>query len=151
MNNIFKKIFVINLERNADRREHVSKIMSENNIDFEFFKAVDGKSIFPDNESRLKFIEENFLDCNKWQPSVGQIGCWLSHVEIWKKIVSENISSCLILEDDITFQIQNEDKSFQENFNDYCEQLPEDWNLFMLGYKDGYQPPDENQRIIDSS
>jgi len=135
--NQFEKIFVINLKRNSDRKEYISKLFLENGIDFEFIEAVDGSEFLSSDESYIKFWKENFLDCNNWKPNRGQMGCWLSHVKIWKNIVKENINSCLILEDDIVLNSPDPNKSFTDNFNDYFNALPDDWNIFMPGYRGG--------------
>jgi glycosyl transferase family 25 len=132
--NQFDKIFVINLKRNPDRKEFMSQLMAKHNLSFEFIEAIDGAEMFSTEDKRLKFVENNFLDCNGWKPSRGQLGCWLSHIKIWKKIVAEDINSCLIIEDDVDFRSPNENKSFVENFDDYYNSLPSDWNIFMMGY-----------------
>lgn len=59
--NQFDKIYVINLEKNSDRRHYISKLMLENNINFQFLKAVDGVKLLNSEELYLKFLEENFL------------------------------------------------------------------------------------------
>lgn len=131
INKFFERVFVINLERCADRRLHIEKIMSDSNIEFEFIEAVDGNKLLPNKESWSDWCDSNFLRCHedllchRFRPNHGQIGCWLSHVKIWKKIKEEKIESCLILEDDIVLKL--------ENFDDYANAVPEDWNIFMLG------------------
>ena len=145
--NQFDKIYVINLKKNSDRRDYISKLMLENNISFEFFEAVDGTELLNSEELYLKFWEENFLDCNNWKPNHGQMGCWLSHVAIWKKIVKDNIESCLILEDDIVLNFPDANESFLKNFNDYYNELPNDWNIFMPGYCGGHLRP-INDKIV---
>jgi hypothetical protein len=39
----------------------------------------------------------------------GQWGCWRSHVNLWRKIVKENIDSALIMEDDLNWDISIHD------------------------------------------
>jgi glycosyl transferase family 25 len=127
INNFFNKIFVINLQRCSDRKNHVEKIMSEQNVDFDFVEAVDGEAEFKDHEYYVDFLKKNCYNCNNWNQSKAQLGCWLSHIKIWEKIVAENIESCLILEDDFLF---NKNASVEETLKD----LPKDWNIFMAGY-----------------
>lgn len=129
-NNFFEKIYVINLEEATDRKKYVSNLLSSENISFEFFEAFNGRKKFPTDQLRLDFIKENFFLGPRWKPSVGQIGCWMSHVNIWKHIVKNNIETCLILEDDITFGVHNPN----ETLNHYLKDLPIDWNIFMLGF-----------------
>ena len=134
-NDFFEKIYVINLEEATDRKKYVSNLLSSENISFEFFEAFNGRKKFPTDQLRLDFIKENFVPAiampnSIWKPSVGQIGCWMSHVNIWKHIVENNIETCLILEDDITFGVHNPN----ETLNNYLKDLPVDWNIFMLGF-----------------
>lgn len=149
MNDFFDKIFVINLQRSSERRDYIHKIMSDFHVEFEFIEAVDGQELFPTFESIQEFWLENSFQCEfeeydsvldyhpNWFPNQGQLGCWFSHKKIWQKVIDENISTCLILEDDISFNLPDESKSFSDNFNDYANALPSDWSVFMLGYGGG--------------
>ena len=130
-NNFFEKTYVINLAEATDRKKHVSNLLSSENISFEFFEAFNGRKNLPTDESRLDFAKKNFWNCpSGWTPSVGQIGCWMSHVNIWQHIVENNIETCLILEDDITFGVDDPNETLNSNFKD----LPKNWNIFMLGF-----------------
>ena len=88
------KTFVISLERCHDRREHMKKILNEANIEFEFFNAIDG------NKSNLQLRKD--YNSIKSELSYGhkmnsnEIAIFLSHINIYKKIVKENISKSLI-------------------------------------------------------
>ena len=144
MNEFFEKIFVINLKRRPDRREEVSKMMAGMGIRFEFIEAVDGGEMLPTEEARLNYYLNHFIDereTHGWVASVGQIGCWLSHVELWKKIVEEHIDSALILEDDLSF-------NKYEEFSDYMKETPEDWNVLMPGYCGGAVTKKINDKIV---
>ena len=44
-------------------------------------------------------IENNLVSCNIL-PTWGSVGCAISHIEIWRMIVDENIKYALIMEDD---------------------------------------------------
>lgn len=69
-------------------------------IDYEFFPAVYGKSI----TNIEQFYDSKLAEKRaKRQLNVGEIGCALSHKAIYKKMIDENISQALILEDDISF------------------------------------------------
>jgi len=92
INDFFEKIFIINLKRRPERRKAVKALMDEHGIDFEFVDAVDGQKKFSGSEHvgvDMKlwgdYVEKNFIKLGDWNPSAGQIGCWLSHVEIWKR------------------------------------------------------------------
>lgn len=36
--------------------------------------------------------------------TLGEIGCYISHRQVWQKVVAEQIPTCLILEDDLTIE-----------------------------------------------
>ena len=38
------------------------------------------------------------------QMTMGEVGCFLSHYRIWERMVKENLTEVLILEDDIRFE-----------------------------------------------
>ncbi|WP_421328139.1 glycosyltransferase family 25 protein [Aeromonas veronii] len=92
-------VFIISLTRSADRRAMVERQMSHLGIDFEFFDAVDGKSLPSD---RLAKVDFNLAreTCGH-DLSLGEVGCAMSHINIYEVMVERNIPRCVILEDDI--------------------------------------------------
>ena len=143
INDFFEKVYVVSLSRATDRRSYITDLLSSEDINFEFFEAFDGQESFLTEDSLESFVSENFWkDPGGWSPSRGQIGCWMSHVNIWKKMVEDDIGSCLILEDDVTFGVENPNETFRA----YLESLPKDWNIFMLGFcnYNGFQNLNEN-------
>lgn len=94
------KTFVVSLKRSKDRREYVAAHLSALQISFEFSDAVDG--------STLTETELCVAQLPKWQKryygyylSPSELGCSLSHLQVYKKMVDENIACALILEDDV--------------------------------------------------
>ena len=92
-------VFIISLTRSADRRAMVERQMSHLGINFEFFDAVDGKSLPSD---RLAKVDINLAreTCGH-DLSLGEVGCAMSHINIYEVMVERNIPRCVILEDDI--------------------------------------------------
>lgn len=92
------KIYIISLERNKERQILISNRMNQLGLNFEFFHGVDGSSL-TENELNLvdqKFCQENFGHImNK-----SEIGCAMSHIGVYEKMVAEKIPHALILEDD---------------------------------------------------
>lgn len=91
--NYIMKIFIINLARSIERRASIEKQLSSLNLDYEIIEAVDG-SLLSYEEILQKTKALNYA------VSCGEIGCALSHINIYKKIIAQNIHHALILEDD---------------------------------------------------
>lgn len=91
------KIYVINLPRRVDRKDHITNILK--GFDFELFSAVDGNSFNVPDAYNLKIF-------NKWVDPLldrkltrGEIGTSASHLILWKKIAESN-EPAIVLEDD---------------------------------------------------
>lgn len=95
------KTFVISLKSAENRRNYVEKHLKSLGLDFEIVDAVDG-SVFSDIEKE-SMVEKNFLDKSKYHFSNGQIGCALSHLNVYQKIIDFDLDYALIVEDDIIF------------------------------------------------
>lgn len=140
------KIFIVNLPRRTDRRIEMEsrldalELAPELREKFEFFPAVDGSQI---DEAFMK--QGNYGVWEGWQASElpvhfyhrdvrnGEIGCALSHVNIWKKVVEEDLDEVLILEDDAGF-----DRHFKFLFEralKFCRHAKTEgkWDLLYLG------------------
>lgn len=92
-------IFIISLKRSVDRRAMVERQMKHLGIDFEFFDAVDGKSLSSDYLAKVDFNLAR--DTCGHDLSLGEVGCAMSHINLYEMMVEKNISRCVILEDDI--------------------------------------------------
>ena len=85
-------IFVINLDRSADRLANITQTFGQARMPFTRWPAVDGTSV-PEPLRRY------FSD--KYPLSPGEMGCYASHIAIWKHMVAHHIGVALICEDDI--------------------------------------------------
>lgn len=114
-------IHVINLKSSKDRWSHITKEFNKFNItNYKRFNARDGtKNMFSEWEMDLF---KNF----RFKKQKGVIGCALSHFYLWKKIVDENISECIICEDDISLK-----PNFIYNLN-YFMNIKKDYELVFL-------------------
>jgi glycosyl transferase family 25 len=101
-------------------------------IPFEFFDAIDGNYLLNTKESLSDYLKDilyyryQYISSDTKLTS-GEIGCFLSHVLLWKKIINENISPALILEDDIILT---------ENFHHYVSCTIPDYDVIFLGHCD---------------
>lgn len=92
------KKFVINLKRRPDRLEQFFKRCPYKQESVEVIYAFDGKNPEQEKEKERKLITRFPKDR---QP--GAIGCSISHLRIWKRMVNENIPLAMIFEDDCLF------------------------------------------------
>lgn len=86
------RIFVINLPRSVERRKAMERQLSRFGRSVEFFPAIEGATLRLGNAPEIR---DSSL-------SAGELGCYLSHVEIWRRIVRDSIEHALVLEDDVT-------------------------------------------------
>lgn len=91
------KIYIISLPDAKDRRDKISEQLKKYDIDYEFFDAIRGN---PDIKANLDYAYEYREKMYGRQMTAGEIGCFMSHQELWKKIVRENETAC-IMEDDV--------------------------------------------------
>jgi GR25 family glycosyltransferase involved in LPS biosynthesis len=70
---------------------------------------------------RLKFRSKHY------ELTRGAIGCWLSHVSLWRSILESDAECALIFEDDAVMA---------RNIGDHLKDLrpPRDWDIVLLGY-----------------
>ena len=73
--------------------------------------------------------------------NLGEIACALSHRNIYQNMLDEGHRRILILEDDVLPQPEQ-----LQQFDQVIAQLPEDWELLMLGYY-GHKLPSPRYRI----
>ncbi|XP_018577272.1 glycosyltransferase 25 family member [Anoplophora glabripennis] len=128
----FDKIFMINLRRRPERRRRMFACFDELGLEVTTLDAVDGQNL---NESFLEGIQfmPEFKDPYHKRPmTLGEIGCFMSHFNIWKEIVANGYENTLVLEDDIRFE-----PFFRLKVAKLMEELrgmPE-WDLVYLGRK----------------
>ncbi len=95
-------IFIINLPRDAHRRDIMSARLDKTGLNYEFFEAVDGYALDPDDQpfydrkKRMRYFGRDLLP--------GELGCLLSHRNIYAKMDAENIPYAVVLEDDVIFE-----------------------------------------------
>jgi GR25 family glycosyltransferase involved in LPS biosynthesis len=112
INELADKVYLINLERRKDRLEKSTKLLNENNIVFERFDAVDGKTLI-----------------NNTYMNAGQYGNYISHLRVLNKCLENDVDVVAIFEDDVEFC-----ENFEKEFNRLYEHIPNDWDMIYLGF-----------------
>ena len=82
---------MINLERSVDRRTDMDRQLRDLGADYEIWPAIDGRALDESVYMQRGGARGLFR---------GEVGCYLSHLSLWKKIRDEQIPLALILEDD---------------------------------------------------
>ncbi len=97
------KIYCINLERSVERRYNMQVQFERLSLPFEFIHATDGREL---TESEISAVY------NKWRTRFchgrgltrGEIGCALSHIECFRRVVADN-SPAFVFEDDVELML----------------------------------------------
>lgn len=127
----FKYIFVVNLKEHTEKRDRISKMLTERGCkNFTIFEAVNGKK-----HPTLKddYIKRNIITSDAFI-SPGGLGCLASHRTIWEivhgRIDSDKPFWTLVFEDDANFHpyVTN------EIFMDYIRKIPLDATFIKFGH-----------------
>ncbi len=134
--------YVINLEKNSDRK---IKFLEEwNNIDdrINIIKAVDttnGMWLNYEHKMSKKAVEELKEAIEKKERKTnsslteGAVGCYLSHLKCWRRFIKESKSEndyCLIFEDDSTIP-----KDLFETTSNIVNKINTKWGMILLGWQ----------------
>jgi GR25 family glycosyltransferase involved in LPS biosynthesis len=121
------KIICINLEKRTDRKRSVQKEFEKTSIkNLEFYKGIYGKNVKPNKELADLFYGNDFGSRK------GVIGCALSHLDLWTRLLESEQDYYLILEDDIKLT-----KDFDEKYKlikDFIETNVNKIDFFFIGY-----------------
>ena len=125
------KVFYINLEKRKDRKDHMEKMLSKLNLDYERFPAIcptideikfgKYKKFYDKACERIK----SFADTERQYPrAIGVFGCYLSHFMIHESQASHN-KPYIIIEDDASISKD----TFTKLNKITCSNNFEDWDI----------------------
>lgn len=97
----FEKIFVVSLPSRTDRRDAITLSAALSGIDVEFIDGLQGQDV-PDKAIPSGPDQERMGDAS--------IGSWRGHMNAIQEIVRRNLSSALILEDDVDWDVRIKDQ-----------------------------------------
>lgn len=113
INDFFKKIICINLNRREDRWIEIQKQFTKFDIiDVERLSACDGQ----------------LLEVDLYKEHKGELGSAISHLNAIKRAKELNCENVLIFEDDLVIKDE-----FYNYFETIINQLPNNWNILMFG------------------
>ena len=111
---------IINLKKDEKKYNILHKKCLENDITPIRIEAIYGKELTKEQ------LKESTSEFSYNYSTLGQIGCWLSHVKCWNYIIDNNLDKALILEDDASFV-----SDFKNKINDI--NFPEKFDIVFLG------------------
>ena len=127
LNEFFDARLVLSIQRNQDRQASVREQL--HGLDFQFFWGVDGKAL-EKNDPRYDLARAVML--NGRDVHVNELACTMSHLAIFRWMMEKGFRNVLVLEDDAV-PIRR-----HSSWVSRClSSLPDDWELFYLGYRDG--------------
>lgn len=118
-------IFVISLKESLERRTQINELLNSIGITFDFFDA-DNITKNPGHEIFKLYSKTKTEKYKGYQLTTAEIGCFASHISLWKKCVEIN-KPILILEDNIEI-IGNINEQLQN-----ISKLTNEYGLVKLG------------------
>jgi GR25 family glycosyltransferase involved in LPS biosynthesis len=129
------KVYVINLENRSDRMKKMSDILNKIGgkfSEYERIEAVNGKLITEEEKNNLLSLKSRRLyNCPvsfKDIRSLGAIGCYLSHIGVWKLALRRGEKEIIIMEDDIRLKVD------VNKLEEYIKTRPKDYDICYLDW-----------------
>ncbi len=129
LNDFFPHIFVVSLQRAADRKAKLEPLLQ--GLRFEYFEAFDKRWLDTDERIAAVYDDAKARQLHRYSKPMGTgpIACSISHLRIYERMMAEHISHALILEDDAVPQV-----AALAQWPAMLQELPPDWDLLYLGY-----------------
>ena len=124
------KFYVISLKNQAERRERITKLLDSRGVSFEIFDAVNGRELTDEQKALCYDKDEVVLEMtggrkllveDRMIPS--EIGCAMSHLALYKKIIDDGVQNAVVFEDDLELS----DDTFEAISNIDC--IKEPWDI----------------------
>lgn len=94
-------IWLINLPRSTERRTRMQVQMQALGLPYTLFEAVDGRADWPRLAQSVDLPEFRANVGREVLP--GEIGCYHSHLGVWRALIASPHKVALVLEDDVVF------------------------------------------------
>jgi GR25 family glycosyltransferase involved in LPS biosynthesis len=122
-------IYVINLEIRLRKQQYMESQLNKYNFKYNIFQAIDGSKLNLDALYKSNIIDkEKSLHMMHRYLRRGEIGCYLSHVLIWKKLLDSDKKYFLILEDDAILV-----NNFKQNLTNLLDDVKDmAWDVLYL-------------------
>lgn len=114
-------VYLISLPEDSDRRSRICSIITPDII-----HSVNGRRL-----SREKLVDDGIVADEGMNMKLGEYGCYLSHYEIFEKILKADAEYALVLEDDAHFDINEVSIKINQVIANIDK---EDWDIIMLAH-----------------
>jgi glycosyl transferase, family 25 len=91
--------WVINLDRAPERLARVRAQLERLGLPWQRLPAVDARAFTP--EQRAQLDEPGFQRRHGMHSLPGELGCYLSHIEVMRRFLASSATAALVLEDDV--------------------------------------------------
>jgi GR25 family glycosyltransferase involved in LPS biosynthesis len=116
--------YVINLDRDTTRMQHVTRELGRAGLDFVRFRGVDGSKVAQSGQRDADIDRTCMVACTP-----GVIGCALSHLDVWRHVVQKGHAATLIMEDDVHLY-----PNFKHRLDHALSKVPDDFDILLLGH-----------------
>lgn len=125
-------LYIVSLKKDIDKRNKIISILESYNIDYEFIDAIYGKELSDLVRQEHIYKSTGKILDREFPPTPGEIGCTLSHIKTYEKIVNLNIDWACILEDDVIL-----DQRFSIFFKGFSSDNLDQDSIYILGGQEG--------------
>lgn len=130
--------YCITLDRRSDRWQRFTSQTVAAGLHVKRWSAVDGQTIDIESDERISvFTKRNIIEKTRRSheelDSIGGIGCALSHINLWKKLVESTDEYMLIMEDDAAVPADFVEKANKILATSSMLRNPSTWDVWMLG------------------
>lgn len=131
-------VYLINMKRNPDRLMRFNDQYNNtdlNNVPITRIEGVDGRKLdlnkYVTERAKMEILdaERTGYRTRHYELTRGAVGCYLSHMEVYKTILSGNEEYGIIFEDDARLLR----KDMLKSINIAVKALPKDWDILLLG------------------
>jgi glycosyl transferase, family 25 len=112
-------VFIINLDRSPERLSFIHEQAGQLGLQVERFPAIDGKMSLP------AWLAPQFASADRL--TSGEIGCYASHLSLYRKLLDDKIEAAVVLEDDA--QLPDD---FAKIVAEAVKAAPKGWDIIHL-------------------
>ena len=131
-------IYCINLESNKERFYLLDSMAKNAKLSLTRFEAIDTRGdLYLQYKNIIHPVALEDMHQTLWRNkrihehglTPGAIGCYLSHMSLYKESLNRDDKMIIVFEDDTQIP-----KNFKEGLLEKMKNLPENWDMFLLGW-----------------